>query len=113
MEMVLAYLTAKDKDEAQALAQGLLEKRLVACVNIFEGMKSLYWWKGKIEESQEAVLVLKTRADKIEGLNEWVKKNHSYECPCVLILPIQGGNPDYLNWLNLELNSKSSEGTYE
>jgi periplasmic divalent cation tolerance protein len=109
MEMVLAYVTAKDKAEAQRLAQGLLEKRLVACVNVFDGMTSFYWWKGKIEQGQEIVLVLKTRADKAQQMSDWIKSVHSYENPCVLFFPIMGGNPDYLKWLNSELGLKTSE----
>ena len=109
MEMVLAYVTAKDKAEAQRLAQGLLEQRLVACVNVLEGMNSFYWWKGRIEQGQETVLLLKTRSDKTQQINEWIKSFHSYETPCVLFLPITGGNPAYLQWLNSELSLKTSE----
>lgn len=106
MEMVLAYLTAKDKEEAQNLARGLLKNRLVGCVNILTGMNSLYWWKGQLEESQEVVLIGKTRADQADNITEWVRAHHSYECPCVLFLPITAGNLDYLSWLNSELDSK-------
>ena len=109
MDMVLAYVTAKDKAEAQRLAQGLLEKRLVACVNIIDGMASLYWWEGKIEHGQETVLMLKTREDKAQQINDWIKSVHSYETPCVLFLPISGGNAAYLQWLNSELELKTSE----
>lgn len=103
MELVLAYVTAKDKEEAQRLAKGLLENRLVACVNLFEGMTSHYWWQGKLEQSQEAVLVLKTRSDKMNQIQDWIKSNHSYECPCILFLPVSGGNPNYIQWLNSEV----------
>jgi len=104
MEMVLAYVTAKDKAEAKKLALGLLENRLVSCVNLIEGMTSFYWWEGKIQQSEEAILVLKTRADKTQQINEWIKKTHSYETPCVLFVPVVGGNPNYVDWLNSELD---------
>ena len=101
--MVLAYITTKDKAEAATLGRHLLEKKLAACVNIIDGMWSLYWWEGKITQSEEAVLIAKTNESHTKRLIEEVKSKHSYSTPCILIIPIQSGNPDYLAWLDKNL----------
>jgi periplasmic divalent cation tolerance protein len=97
--MVLAYITTKDKEEANTLGLHLVQNKLAACVNIIDGMKSLYWWEGKIESSEEAILIAKTEETLAKDLIAEVKKKHSYSCPCILILPINGGNSAYLKWL--------------
>ena len=99
MEMVLIYITTKDKAEAGKIGRILLKKRIAGCVNITSGMESLYWWQGKIESSKEAVLIVKTLLSHSKQLMVEVKKNHSSTCPCILVLPIHTGNPDYLKWL--------------
>jgi len=103
MEMVFAYITTKDKAEARRIGRGLIEKKLAACVNILDGMESYYWWEGKIDESQEAVLIAKTEKRLIEALIETVKTTHSYSVPCVLAIPVVAGNPDYIRWLGENL----------
>jgi periplasmic divalent cation tolerance protein len=77
-------------------------ERLAACVNILPKMESHYWWNGKIESDQEAVLIAKTRADAREALQARVIDLHPYEVPCVVFLPVAGGNPDYLDWITRE-----------
>ncbi len=99
MDMKLCYITTSSKDEARAIGRALLEKRLAACVNILDGMESHYWWEGKIETSQEAVLIAKTKGDQVDALIATVKALHSYKLPCVISLPIESGNKDYLAWL--------------
>lgn len=99
MDMKLCYVTASSKAEAQGIGRALLEKRLVACVNILDGMESHYWWEGKIETSQEAVLIAKTSGDHVDAVIATVKALHSYKVPCVVSLPLEAGNKDYLAWL--------------
>lgn len=99
MEMRLCYLTASSKEEARNIGRTLVEKRLAACVNILDAMESMYWWEGKIETGEEVVLIAKTEARLVESLIATVKAIHSYSVPCVLSLPIETGNPDYLAWL--------------
>ena len=106
MSVALAYITAKDKEEAEALSQGILEKRLAACTNILPGMRSQYWWEGKIESADEAVLLVKTLENKKDDLLAHVRKHHSYSVPCVVFLKVDGGNPDYLKWLSDEVQTK-------
>ena len=93
------YMTCGSLDEARKLGQVLLEKNLAACVNILDGMRSLYRWEGAVQEDQETVLIAKTRHDLMDELTETVNSNHSYECPCIIELPIDGGNPEFLQWI--------------
>jgi periplasmic divalent cation tolerance protein len=99
MELRLCYITASSKDEAKAIGRALVEKRLAACVNLLDGMESLYWWEGKIESSQECVLIAKTEKRLVEPLIAMVKALHSYSIPCVLELEVGRGNEAYLQWL--------------
>ncbi len=101
-EFSTLYVTAVDADEAATLGRDLLERRLVACVNIFPQVRSLYRWKGEICDEPETVLICKTRADLAEKAMERVRKIHSYDCPCVVALPLAAGNPDYLEWIAAE-----------
>ena len=103
MSAYFVYMTAKDRDEACRVGRALVDERLVACVNVFDNMTSLYWWEGKVQEDQEAVLIAKTTEASVEAVVERVKMLHSYECPCVVAWPIQAGNPAYLQWLEQEV----------
>jgi periplasmic divalent cation tolerance protein len=99
MQAILAYVTTRDADEARRIGQALVEERLAACVNILDGMRSMYWWEGQVQHEQEAVLMAKTRHELADSLIGRVKELHSYECPCVVMLPIDKGNPDFLKWI--------------
>jgi periplasmic divalent cation tolerance protein len=106
MRICLCYITASSSDEAMRIGRQLLEERLAACINVFDGMRSLYWWDGKIEEGHEAVLIAKTRSDLVASLIARVGTLHSYAVPCVLEIPVEGGNPSYISWLEGELPFK-------
>jgi len=93
------YMTAPDAKEAEALAKSLLEAHLVACVNVVTGVRSFYRWEGEIQDSQEVILIAKARKSCMSMLITHVRKQHSYDCPCIVELPIQSGNPDFLNWV--------------
>jgi periplasmic divalent cation tolerance protein len=102
MQPIFAYMTASSSDEARRIGRALVEGRLAACVNVIDRMTSFYWWEGKIEEGTEAVLIAKTTRDKLAALTERVKSLHSYTVPCVVGLPIAGGNADFLTWIGTE-----------
>jgi periplasmic divalent cation tolerance protein len=102
VEHCLVYITTSDLDEARRLAQSIVERRLAACANILPQMQSFYWWEGALEESSECVLLFKTRRSLVPALTDAIKAEHSYDCPCVLELPIQGGNRDFLAWIDNE-----------
>ncbi|MEX0760407.1 MAG: divalent-cation tolerance protein CutA, partial [Tistlia sp.] len=92
----LIYMTAADGAAAKALGRDLLGARLVACANVIEGMTPIFRWEGEVVEGSEAVLIVKTRSSLIEAVTRFVQERHSYDCPCVVALPIEGGNPAFL-----------------
>ena len=95
----LVYITTGDKAEARQIGMALVESKLVACVNIIDHMNSIYCWEGKIQEDQEAILIAKTTANNVPALKEKVKEMHSYECPCIVCLPVTDGYDPYLEWV--------------
>jgi periplasmic divalent cation tolerance protein len=102
MNPMMIYITVKNAQEAEAIGSALVEKRLVACVNIIDNMKSIYRWKGAIERENEAVLIAKTKESLVEKVISAVKELHSYEVPCIEAIPIVNGNPAYLQWIRDE-----------
>lgn len=105
MDTKLVYVTTSDISEAKTIGRMLVEKRLAACVNILGATQSLYWWEGAVQESGEVAFIAKTTAERAPELIEAVKANHSYECPCVVTLPIEAGNSDFLKWIMEETRS--------
>ena len=93
------YMTAGSIEEAKSIGQILVGQNLAACVNLLENMTSIYNWEDKMEESQEVIMIAKTRKTLMPKLIEKVNSLHSYDCPCILELPIQGGNPEFLSWI--------------
>jgi periplasmic divalent cation tolerance protein len=106
MEMSLIYITVGSVAEARKIGRTLVEERLAACVNMIDGMQSLYWWEGKVQEDREVILLAKTTGDQVPPLIQRVKAPHSYECPCIVSLPISEGNPAFLNWIEAEVRSQ-------
>ncbi|MBX9635238.1 MAG: divalent-cation tolerance protein CutA [Magnetospirillum sp.] len=98
----LIYITSPSRDEALKLARMLVEERLAACANVLGPITSVYWWDGKVNEDDEVALVAKTRATLVEALVARVKQVHSYDCPCVVSLPVDSGNPAFLAWVAAE-----------
>ncbi|MFH0797311.1 MAG: divalent-cation tolerance protein CutA [Candidatus Omnitrophota bacterium] len=92
-------ITAGSKKEAEKIKDVLLAEKLVACVNIISGIKSYFWWKGKIDSCPEVLLLAKTQRKIFPGIVRAVKKVHSYEVPEIIALPIIAGSQDYLDWL--------------
>ena len=99
-EPILLYITCANKDEAKSIARVLVEERLIACANILGKMTSIYRWEGAVAEDDEVAVLLKTSGNLEVRVTERVKELHSYDVPCVISLPITGGNPDFINWLN-------------
>ncbi len=95
--------TVASKAEGERIALALLEKRLVGCVQIVGPIESLYWWRGKIEQSQEWLCVAKTERKLFAQIEETIKALHSYEVPEILGVPIVEGSRDYLRWLEKQL----------
>ena len=102
MNFVFLYVTTKNTEESEKIGRILVEERLVACVNILGDIKSIYQWQGKIETGGESVFIAKTKLALADKTISRIKELHSYECPCVVALPVVNGNEAYLNWLAAE-----------
>jgi len=99
----LVYITTGDKAEARQIGMALVESKLVACVNIIDHMNSIYCWEGKIQEDQEAILIAKTTEKNIPALKKKVKAMHSYDCPCMVCLPVTEGYGPFLEWIQKQV----------
>ena len=97
-DYIVVMVTAPEK-EAPGLARALVEERLVACVNLLREIRSVYWWKGKIEDEPEVLCIMKTRSALFEALRNRVRELHSYEVPEIVALPILAGSEPYLDWI--------------
>jgi periplasmic divalent cation tolerance protein len=95
----LVLTTADSAELAGTIARALVERRLAACVNVVGPVQSIYRWKGKIAMDEERLLVIKTRATRFAELRAAIRELHSYDVPEVLLLPIEGGDRPYLDWL--------------
>lgn len=101
--LYVLLITAKDGAEAERIARQLVEEKLAACVNVLPKISSTYRWKGKVVHAIEALLLVKTSDEKLDGLIARVKELHSYEIPEILALPIERGSQEYLKWLEESL----------
>lgn len=109
-DTVLLYVTCRDADEAAKIGEALVQESLAACANILPGIRSIYRWEGRLEHANEAVLILKTRLALADDATVRVKALHSYQVPAILVLPVEGGNRDYLNWINAQLDPRLNRG---
>ena len=92
-------MTVKDLEEATKISHTLLEKKLVACVNIVKEVQSHFWWQGKIDQATEALLVIKTQKALLKSIIKSVRSLHSYTVPEIIALPIIAGHKGYLDWV--------------
>jgi periplasmic divalent cation tolerance protein len=96
---VVILCTAPNAEVGATLAKGLVQANLAACVNIIDGLRSFYVWKGALQDDREVQLVIKTRRDLVEDVERWLSQNHPYEVPEVLALTVEAGSKSYLEWL--------------
>ncbi len=99
MKINLIYITTGSLDEARNIGKELVSHRLAACANIIDNINSIYWWDGEIQDDREVILLAKTKESLVPELIEKVKSLHSYECPCIVSLPILDGNKPFLDWV--------------
>ena len=100
---IVILITTKDTDEADKIAVALTQDKLIACANIVSSVQSIFRWEGKVDYSQEALMIIKSTQDNFKKIVKKVKTLHSYSCPEVIALPIVDGNPDYLKWIDESL----------
>lgn len=98
-QALLVFVTISSAEAGRALARDLVTSRLAACVNVIPGITSIYSWQDKVEESAEALLVLKTTPDRYGELEAAIRAGHSYELPEILAVPVVAGLEPYLAWL--------------
>jgi periplasmic divalent cation tolerance protein len=96
--------TTETKEQAQTIAQHLVKSRLAACVQIVGPINSTYRWKDKVENAQEWLCLIKTRADLYNKVEAAIKSLHSYETPEIIAVPIVKGSKEYLNWIDDEMH---------
>jgi periplasmic divalent cation tolerance protein len=93
-------MTAGTEEEARLIGEALVAEQLAACVNLIDGMNSIYRWEGKIRHETETVIIAKTTERLVSALTDRAKALHSYDCPCVVSVPIDSGNAEFLNWIS-------------
>jgi periplasmic divalent cation tolerance protein len=96
----VVLVTVPRGGKAESLAEGAVEARLAACVNILPGVTSIYRWRGRVHRDSESLLVIKTNAPRLKELERWIKARHPYETPEFLVLPVTAGSKEYLAWLS-------------
>jgi periplasmic divalent cation tolerance protein len=104
-EHIQVFTTTKHKDDAREIARDLVENRLVACAQVIGPIMSTYRWKGKIEEEEEWLCILKSRYESYEKLEDRIKSIHPYEEPEILALPVVKGSRGYLEWIDRQLKA--------
>jgi len=102
MAVCLVYVTTESREQAIAIGRVLVGERLAACANVSGPITSIFRWEGAVQEGEEHVLIAKTRDSLVDRLQERVKALHSYDCPCVVALPITGGHAPFLEWIQAE-----------
>ena len=99
---VLIYTTFPSAEAAENVGAALVDARLAACVNVIPGMTSIYRWQGERHRDAETVMVIKTRRSAADAVVGEVKRRHTYSNPAVVVLPVEGGSPDFLSWIMAE-----------
>ena len=103
---VAIFVTVESQEQARRISDVLLQRKLIACANMIKNVESFFWWQGKVDHREELMLIMKSREELLGEVVRLVKENHSYEVPEVIALPIIGGNPDYLRWIDESVEKK-------
>jgi periplasmic divalent cation tolerance protein len=106
-KIIYIFWTCRNKQEAKTIIHGLLEERLIACASIFPEIESIYRWEGKIEESQEIKVILKTMSSLFQSVQSYIQTHCSYEVSEIVQVDISQGNPSYLSWIAKEVIADS------
>ena len=99
MSYQIVFMTAPNMEEAVKIVRTLLEEKLIACGNIMDPVSSFFWWKGKIEEEKQVLIIMKSHENLFKKLSKRVTELHSYDVPEIIAFPIADGSPSYLDWM--------------
>ena len=105
MKALLVYITAPDPETARSLAGALVGERLCSCANIVDGMESVYWWRGSLENARESIVLCKTTPAAYPALEARARELHPYDTPCIIALPVEKGLPAFMQWIAEETRS--------
>lgn len=105
MSDIVVLTTADSLELAHKIATALVEAREAACVSIVPGIRSIYWWEGKICDEGEFLLLIKSSAERFEAIRSRIRQVHTYQVPEIISLPLTAGDPDYLRWLREQVSS--------
>lgn len=100
---VMGYITCESKEQSKSIAQSLLSNKLIACANILPEIESHYTWQGRLEQSTESLLIIKSKTDLISKIKQNIQALHSYECPCIVFYEAKDGLASYLDWISEQL----------
>ena len=103
---VIGLVTCSSRAEAREVARAVLRKKLAACVNVLDGVGSHYWWHGKLEQTKETMLLIKTTKANMGAVTRTIEASHSYDVPEIIFVPIAAGGRNYLNWIRKSVNKK-------
>jgi periplasmic divalent cation tolerance protein len=102
MKYCLVHIPCSDANEAEKISKAILDKKLVACCKLIP-ITSMYWWKGKIEDSKEVLILAETKSDKFKEIEDVINKLHSYETPVILSIPIENINKNAADWIETDM----------
>lgn len=111
MSAMVVFVTASNSREAKTLTRHLVGEKLAACVSVVPRIQSTYWWKGKIEQGREILLIIKTERKKLNVLVRRIRTLHSYAVPEVLALPVVAGNAAYLKWIKASVAGETRKSS--
>ncbi|HXG04701.1 MAG: divalent-cation tolerance protein CutA [Candidatus Rokubacteria bacterium] len=109
-EVCVVLSTAPSPEAGAGIGRHLVAEHLAACVNVVPGARSIYRWQGQVEESDEALLIIKTERTRYPALARRLQELHTYSVPEVLALPVETGAPAYLAWVRTSVGSGGGEG---
>ena len=105
-QFIQIITTVDEKEIAEKIAKKVVEKRMVACAQIIGPIKSIYWWKEKIEESEEWMVVMKSKKEFFKKVEKVIRDIHPYEVPEIIAFPVIEGYEEYLKWLDEEIGGE-------
>lgn len=108
MSIRIVYMTADSVEQARKLAELAVSLRLAACANIQPSIESVYHWNGAVQTDSETAVIFKTTDEAAQALMNLLKKNHTYDCPCLISWKVDLGSPEYLQWLDTEVKGGAS-----